>query len=185
MKTVLTVILLALASTSTSDILLTIEDPTEYSIKQGVGNIRGWVVSDSPVIGVRHYLNGVDMGAIPYGGERLDIGLAYPGYPDSDRSGFSRSMYWGHLDDDNDNELTVIALNEDGEFAEQTVMFNVARLKNRKEWEKSPNLQFMSFVALKDGFALEDVIIGNNVIKTITFEWSNKLQGFAIVEIVQ
>lgn len=183
MKSIVIAVLLALASVASAEIIISIEEPVQDGVHQGIGNIRGWAVSDAPIIATRHYINGVDKGTIPYGGRRGDVGARFPEWPDADLSGFSRTFAWSLLDDDRENEVTVQFLNSNGEIAEQSVSFRTARFNGQTEFEKTAVLDFASFLPSENGFILENVLLNGVFYPEVTWEWSNDSQKFEIVNV--
>ncbi len=77
--------------------LIYLEEPANNSVRSGVGNLRGWVVSTETISGVSYAIDGEPQGDIPYGGTRHDVAAAYPNVPNSGSSGFSMAFNYGHL----------------------------------------------------------------------------------------
>ena len=183
MKKVLFVMLLAMSSLVAAKTIIVIEEPRQDEVAQGVGNIRGFVVSDDQVLIAKYYINGVDKGTIPFGGKRGDVSTKYPGYPTALESGFSTVFNWGLLDDDLVNEITIQVLTSKGDVYEESVLFDVVRFNGQKDWVTDAVVDFANIVPTDNGFMLENVMVGDVVYKQIEFEWNSATQSFSIVEI--
>lgn len=77
--------------------LIYLEEPSHNSVRSGIGNLRGWVVSTESINKVDYSLDGIEQGQIPYGGTRQDVAAAYPNVPNSGRSGFSMAINYSNL----------------------------------------------------------------------------------------
>lgn len=114
--------LLALCASAQADIKFAIGEPAEDSTRSGIGQISGWAVSDRQIVSVEAFIDGVSVGLVPYGGTRLDVAEAFPGYPDSEMSGWS--MKWNYsLLSQGDHELTVVVTDIDGNQLSKSVSF--------------------------------------------------------------
>jgi hypothetical protein len=107
-------------------IVLTLEEPAVFQSVSGVSNIRGWAVATSGIISIQAFLDGQLLAEIPYGGSRIDVGNAYPGYPDSDDSGFSMAFAWSLLSSGS-HTLMIRATDSLGRISETTHGFAVVR----------------------------------------------------------
>ena len=59
--------------------------------------IRGWALADSGVKEVRVYINGTDVGTVPYGTSRADVNNVYPGYSSGNNAGFDGTINLGGM----------------------------------------------------------------------------------------
>lgn len=106
-----------------------IEEPVEGGSYSGISNLRGWVVGPHELaqpLEVR--IDGEKVFDLPVGGERADVGNAYPDYPDSDRAGFSMAFNYKDLLP-GVHEITVRADDIKGKFNEAVVSFETERFE--------------------------------------------------------
>lgn len=106
-----------------------IEEPVEGASYSGVSNLRGWVVGPHELaqpLEVR--IDGEKVFDLPVGGERADVGNAYPDYPDSDKAGFSMAFNYKDLLP-GAHEITVRADDIKGNFNEAVVSFDTERFE--------------------------------------------------------
>ena len=75
--------------------------PFRYSLDEPVTNekissnslkIRGWALAGSGVKEVRVYVDGTDLGTVPYGTSRADVNSVYPGYSSGNNAGFDGTI---------------------------------------------------------------------------------------------
>ena len=75
--------------------------PFRYSLDEPVTNekissnslkIRGWALAGSGVKEVRVYVDGTDLGTVPYGTSRPDVNSVYPGYSSGNNAGFDGTI---------------------------------------------------------------------------------------------
>ena len=55
--------------------------------------VQGWVVSHTAVVAVQVFIDEENIGAAQLGGERDDVGTAFPAYPNARQSGFTLSKH--------------------------------------------------------------------------------------------
>lgn len=127
-KTLVSATLLAclLNSPLQAEIRLFIESPERDAVSTGIGLISGWAVSDSEIESIEIILDGIDLGAVPYGGSRPDVGAAFPEFPDSDLSGWAMKWNFGNSEAGT-HTLEVIATNRNGETKRATREFETRR----------------------------------------------------------
>ena len=75
--------------------------PFRYSLDEPTSNltvnsnqlkIRGWALASSGVKEVRVYVDGTDLGTVPYGTSRPDVNSVYPGYSSGNNAGFDGTV---------------------------------------------------------------------------------------------
>ncbi len=80
--------------------------PFRYSLDEPVTNekissnslkIRGWALAGSGVKEVRVYVDGTDLGTVPYGTSRADVNSVYPGYSSGNNAGFDGTINLGGI----------------------------------------------------------------------------------------
>ncbi len=111
------------------DIQFSLEEPFNGSIYSGVANIRGWAVSSAGIRNVELLVDGVSNGNIPSGGLRPDVGKAYPNYPNSSQSGFSRIFNYSSLTVGS-HTIAINVIDNDGSQKSTTVSFNAVGFRN-------------------------------------------------------
>ena len=70
-----------------------LDEPTNnLTVKSGELKIRGWALAGSGIKEVRVYVDGTDLGTVPYGTLRPDVNSAYPGYSSGNNAGFDGTV---------------------------------------------------------------------------------------------
>ena len=170
-------------SNETSKIVL--EEPVDSGVSSGIGNIRGWVISDSGVDRVELFVNGQYQANIPFGGQRKDVERAYPHVPNSINSGFGQTFNFGELGY-GQHRITVRAYLGNGLLIEDTAYFKASVLPVPfvPESEK-PNLSVASISVDKTTgeIRLTKVELSSGERLDLRLEWSTPEQGFSLVEV--
>ena len=107
-------------------IVLTLEEPQEGGTYTGISNLRGWAIAESGIDKIELDIDGVYAYDIPMGGNRGDVGSAYPDFPNSAESGFSMAFNYKALAVGS-HQVTARALSKDGAVAIRQVQFTVDR----------------------------------------------------------
>jgi uncharacterized protein YkwD len=119
-------LLMAVTVSARAEVQFAIGEPAEGSTKSGIGQISGWAVSDREIISVEALIDGASLGLVPYGGSRLDVAAAFPGYPDSEFSGWS--MKWNYsLHVPGEHLLTIVITEDDSTQTSRDVVFSTTR----------------------------------------------------------
>ena len=75
-----------------------LDEPTNnLTVKSGQLKIRGWALAGSGVKEVRVYVDGTDLGTVPYGTSRPDVNNVYPGYSSGNNAGFEGTINLGGM----------------------------------------------------------------------------------------
>ena len=75
-----------------------LDEPTSnLTVKSDQLKIRGWALAGSGVKEVRVYVDGTDLGTVPYGTSRPDVNKVYPGYSSGNNPGFDGSINLGGM----------------------------------------------------------------------------------------
>ena len=75
-----------------------LDEPTNnLTVKSGQLKIRGWALAGSGVKEVRVYVDGTDLGTVPYGTSRADVNNVYPGYSSGNNAGFDGTINLGGM----------------------------------------------------------------------------------------
>ena len=62
------ILLLTSCVSAQAEIKFAIGEPADGSTRSGIGQISGWAVSDSQIVSVEAFIDGVSIGLVPYGG---------------------------------------------------------------------------------------------------------------------
>jgi hypothetical protein len=165
------------------DIQFSLEEPFNGSIYSGVANIRGWAVSSAGIRNVELLVDGVSNGNIPSGGRRVDVGNAYPTYPNSSQSGFSMIFNYSNLTV-GAHTLSVNVVDNQGSQKSATASFNVARFNN--SFIDNPAAISLNAATITDDN--DKSILINNLqadgqLYNVRLEWRREAQGFALTSI--
>ena len=105
---------------------LAIDNPTDGQHVSGLFNILGWAVGvTAPIDYVEVSFDGQSFTPAGYGGERTDVGLAFPDIPDANFSGYA--LGWNSRTLTNGvHRMMVRAVDMNGEAASRSVRFLVS-----------------------------------------------------------
>ena len=166
---------------------ITLEEPVNQSGASGVSNIRGWAVAQSGISKLELFVNGDYVSDIPYGGERVDVGAAFPDIVNAEQSGFGQTFNYGLLGS-GQHTMTVRAYTNDGGFSEKTSTFNVAAFRNSFITEDGfPSLRNAS-VSLNSEtgeILVQNVVLADSSTYDLALQWRKATQGFEIVEVLE
>ena len=112
--------------------------PFRYSLDEPITNekvtsntlkIRGWALAGSGVKEVRVYVDGTDLGTVPYGISRADVNKAYPGYSSGNNAGFYGTINLGGMPT-GEKKLKIKIIANDGttQIIERSFTYRKARL---------------------------------------------------------
>ncbi len=122
-------LLVTVAAPAWAEIQFSIGEPIADSNRSGIGQISGWAVGDNEIVAVEAFIDGVSVGLVPYGGTRQDVAAAFPGFPDSEYSGWS--MKWNYsLLAKGAHTLTVVVSDIEGDQQSSDVTFNAMGFKS-------------------------------------------------------
>ena len=164
---------------------LAIGNPTDGQHVSGLFNILGWAVGvTAPIDYVEVSFDGQSSTPAGYGGERTDVGLAFPDIPDADFSGYA--LGWNSRRLTNGiHQMTVRAVDMNGEAASRSVRFLVT---NAPGDENPRNIEIdMSKATLKivgkTEVLVEGIEIGGQSLTTVLKynPPSNKLVAISFV----
>jgi hypothetical protein len=164
---------------------IVLEEPVDSGTSSGIGNIRGWVISDSGVERVELFVNGQYQADIPFGGQRTDVESAYPNVPNSINSGFGQTFNFGELGY-GQHQITVRAYLGDGLLIEDTASFKASVLPEPffPEREK-PDLSgaSVSLDRTTGKIRISEVELSSGETLDLLLEWSTPTQGFSLVDV--
>ena len=185
MKYLLGFLLLFVTFSAEAEIVAVLETPAEVTVSQGVSVVRGFVVSDTPVVLVRMSIDEGEWLSVPYGSTRKDVAAVYAdAFPDAENSGFSSTVNWRHFDPQVIHTILLQAISVTGEVAEVEREFLTTRLNPLDDFMKEADLKFSSYEAIPGGFSLRGVFLGGTLYEEIQFEWNNATQNFTLTKIL-
>lgn len=173
----LVTVLLALPLLAQANITLSVDSPKPGLTYTGIGDVRGWVVSDVPIDRVELWVNGENRGEIPCCSPRRDVEKKY-GQLDV---GFSRTVpysAWGG----GEVEVVVRAVDIYGNSKSLAVEFKVSGLRS---YMRRSDVS-LSGAQLESGDDDTLIIYGaqfQGVKRNIQLEWRPERQQFEIVGI--
>ena len=171
------------ASATPGDTLrVSLEEPVSRNTYSGIGNLRGWAVATVGVGRVEIWIDGAYAFDAPYGGERGDVGDAFPDIDDSANSGFSTAWNY-NLMDLGEHTITARAYDTNGQYAESSNTFLVTRFhKSFLGAGDQVDLSGAQCSVSDSQITLGDAIMDGEVYD-ILLDWRTAAQDFQIIEI--
>uniref|UniRef100_UPI002614A108 N-acetylmuramoyl-L-alanine amidase n=1 Tax=uncultured Clostridium sp. TaxID=59620 RepID=UPI002614A108 len=106
-----------------------LDEPTSnLTVKENKLKIRGWALANSGIKEVRVYVDGKDLGTVPYGTSRADVNKVYPGYSSGNNPGFDGTINLGGVPDGT-KKLTIKITANDGTIQNIERNFNYRKTK--------------------------------------------------------
>ena len=167
---------------SSSVFQLSLEEPVADSIHTGVGNLRGWAVSESGIDKVELWIDDAYAFDVPYGGSRGDVGNAFSDIAGSSESGFSMAFAYSNLSAGG-HVATAIAYDADGSVGESSVSFSVVKFE--ENFIADPNAVDLSNASCSvsgDEVSVVDAVVSGDPLDML-LKWRRAEQGFEIIEI--
>ena len=106
------------------------EPISNYSVTGNSLKIRGWALDGSGVKEVRVYVDGKDLGTVPYGTNRADVNNVYPGYPSGNNPGFDGNVDLSNIGS-GVKSLKIKVSSNNGNIQEIERKINIQRLETR------------------------------------------------------
>ena len=161
---------------------LSLEEPIDGQIHMGVGNLRGWAVSSEDITRVEILVDGISQFDAPYGGNRTDVGDAFPDIPNSSKSGFSLAFNYSGLTS-GQHTVTAIAHTTGGQTLESSATFQVVRFDEEFiPGDDAVDLTDSGLTATGNEIRITDVIV-DGAVHDLILKWRPAEQGFEIIEI--
>lgn len=153
-----------------------LENPTNGQRVSGNLPIYGWALDQKGITKIELFIDDQFIGNIPYGGIRLDVKKSYPNFPDAEDSGFA--MIWNYSTlTAGDHSVTVRVHNQDSQTKDLDAFITVNRFHGEFVEKMSPSNRLLRNNAVKADGVTKKYDIG--------IEWTNRSQGFEIIEIIQ
>jgi hypothetical protein len=166
--------------------IVTLEEPRDWGESSGIGNIRGWVVSDDPVGRVEIWINDTYFSDVPYGSLRTDVKRAYPSYPNSENSGFGQAFNFGDLGRGY-HTVTVVAYSSSGAYLGESTAEFAAKAFPEPFYEahRAPRLvvaesRITSWSERNDSISVGPVILGGGENVDLDLTWVTATQSFEV-----
>ena len=146
----------------------------------GIGNLRGWAVAEDGIESIEVYIDGRYVFDAPYGGDRPDVGGAFPDVPSSDRSGYSLAFNYSELSI-GQHTVSTVARSLTGDTVESSADFTVTRFGSA--FVADPiSLDGSQCLIEDDSIRVFDAMIDGRMYDLL-LDWRRAEQGFEIVEI--
>tara|TARA_B100000035_G_scaffold77224_1_gene64422 strand:+ start:49 stop:906 length:858 start_codon:yes stop_codon:yes gene_type:complete len=171
------------ASVTPGDTLrVSLEEPVRGDTYSGVGNLRGWAVASAGVDRVEIWIDDAYAFDAPYGGERGDVGDAFPDINDSANSGFSTAWNYS-LMSLGEHAVAARAYDTNGQYAESNTTFFVTRFhKPYLGADDEIDLSGAQCSVSDSQISLGDAVMDGQVYD-ILLDWRTAAQDFQIIEI--
>ena len=161
---------------------MSLEEPVDGQIHMGVGNLRGWAVSSEGIARIEILVDGVPQFGAPYGGDRADVGSAFPAVAGSSQSGFSLAYNYSGLTL-GQHTITAIAHTEGGKTLESSSTFEVVRFESEFiPGADAVDLTGSVLTATDNEITITDVNVDGGIYN-LKLKWRPAEQGFEIIEI--
>ena len=161
---------------------VSLEEPIDGQIHMGVGNLRGWAVSNEDITRIEILVDGIPQFDAPYGGNRTDVGNVFPDVPNSSQSGFSLAFNYSGLAS-GQHTVTAIAHTTGGQVSKSSATFQVVRFdKEFIPGNDAVDLTDSELTATGNEVMITDVIV-DGVLHDLTLKWRPAEQGFEIIDI--
>ena len=159
-----------------------LEEPVSSETHTGVGNLRGWAVSSDGIEKVEIYIDGVYAFNAPYGGNRGDVGGAFPDVSRSTESGFSLAFNYSNLSVGT-HRISALAFDAVGDTFESVADFEVVRFDaSFISSTDAVDLSQGSCAVTSDEISIVDALVEGSVYD-LRLKWRTAEQGFEIIEI--
>ena len=159
-----------------------LEEPVSSETHTGVGNLRGWAVSSDGIAKVEIYIDGVYAFDAPYGGNRGDVGGAFPDVPGSTESGYSLAFNYSDLSAGT-HRISALAYDAEGNTFESAADFEVVRFDSSFIASSDAiDLSQASCAVISNEISIVDALVEESVYD-LTLKWRTAEQGFEIIEI--
>ena len=161
---------------------VSLEEPIDGQIHMGVGNLRGWAVSNEDITRIEILVDGIPQFDAPYGGNRADVGNAFPDVPNSSQSGFSLAFNYSGLAF-GQHTVTAVAHTLGGQERRSSATFQVVRFDEEFiPGNDAVDLTDSELTATGNEVTITDVIV-DGVLHDLTLKWRPAEQGFEIIDI--
>jgi len=159
-----------------------LEEPINGEIHSGIGNLRGWAISNNGIDRVEIFIDGKYMYDAPYGGLRVDVEAGFPTVDGSLYSGYSLAFGYADLGA-GQHTVRAVAYDSLGNSTEQSSTFNVVIYdKNFINSNEVVDLSGSTVSASGDEVMINGASIGQQGYN-LKLKWRTAEQGFEVMEI--
>ena len=154
----------------------TLENPMNGRKVSGITTIHGWALDAKGITKVELFIDGELIGNIPYGGTRIDVKNAYPGYPNAENSGFA--MIWNYsLLSSGDHSIKVRLHNQDGLTKDLDALVTVVKFQG----------DFVEKMIPAERWLRKNAVTVDGITQKydIKIEWSEETQSFEITDVIK
>ena len=161
---------------------LSLGEPINGEVHSGIGNLRGWAISNDGIDRVEIFIDGKYLYDAPYGGLRVDVEAAFPNVGGSLLSGYS--LAFGYADIGSGQHTgRAVAYDLLGNSTEQSSTFNVVVYdQNFINSNEVVDLSSSTISASGDEIMINDASIGQRSYN-LKLKWRTAEQGFEVIEI--
>ena len=165
-----------------TNVTISLEEPTANRVHGGIGNLRGWAVSPDGISHVEIFINGTLAFEAPYGGNRPDVAAQFPDVIGSLSSGFSLAYGYSNLLP-GEHTITARAHSLLGQQSDATATFTVVGFEKTFIGPSAVvNASNATITPDGDEISVENISIDGRVYD-IVMKWRTSEQGFEIIEI--
>jgi hypothetical protein len=161
---------------------ISLGEPITGETHSGIGNLRGWAISNNGIDRVEIFIDGKYMYDAPYGGLRVDVEAAFPNVDGSLLSGYSLAFGYADLGS-GQHTVRAVAYDSLGNSTEQSSTFNVVVYEqNFINSNEVVDLSSSTISASGDEIMINDASIGQRSYN-LKLKWRTAEQGFEVIEI--
>jgi hypothetical protein len=161
---------------------ISLGEPITGETHSGIGNLRGWAISNNGIDRVEIFIDGKYMYDAPYGGLRVDVEAAFPNVDGSLLSGYSLAFGYADLGS-GQHTVRAVAYDSLGNSTEQSSTFNVVVYEqNFINSNEVVDLSSSTISASGDEIMINDASIGQRSY-SLKLKWRTAEQGFEVIEI--
>jgi hypothetical protein len=161
---------------------VSLEEPVQGQSHSGVGNLRGWAIATDGIEKISVYVDGVYAFDAPYGGERTDVGSAFPDVAGSAQSGFSLAYNYSELDAGT-HTIRATAQTTSGATLSSEATFTVLRFESSFISDpQQVDISSAQCVINGQQITLIDALIEGRA-TDITLQWRTATQGFELLDV--
>ena len=164
------------------ELRLSLETPVQRQTYTGIATVRGWAIAEEGIDRVDVYIDDSFFQSAPYGGEREDVGGAFPSVDGSSYSGFALTYNYSLLSR-GEHKIRAEAITNDGRTISRTKTFSVDNFhKPFIGPEDEVSLNNASCSVMDSEISIFDAYIDGRAYD-LMLEWRSADQNFQIFDI--
>ena len=164
------------------ELRLSLETPVQRQTYTGIATVRGWAIAEEGIDRVDVYIDDSFFQSAPYGGEREDVGGAFPSVDGSSYSGFALTYNYSLLSR-GEHKVRAEAITNDGRTISRTKTFSVDNFhKPFIGPEDEVSLNNASCSVMDSEISIFDAYIDGRAYD-LMLEWRSADQNFQIFDI--